>query len=93
MKPRTGLGPKVRVVRLSASDGGKTGSSTTVAAGKDSGSDRLLESRRGRHQKKRVTMFLDADVLAWFKGQGRRYQSEINQVLRTVMMREKERGE
>jgi uncharacterized protein (DUF4415 family) len=38
-------------------------------------------------------MFLDADVLAWFKGQGRRYQSEINQVLRTVMIREKERGE
>jgi len=38
-------------------------------------------------------MFLDADVLAWFKGQERRYQSEINQVLRKVMTTEKERGE
>ena len=46
-----------------------------------------------RPPKKRVTMFLDADVLAWFKGQERRYQSEINQVLRKVMTTEKERGE
>jgi len=29
---------------------------------------------------------LDADVLAWFKKQGRGYQTRINQTLREVMM-------
>jgi uncharacterized protein (DUF4415 family) len=61
--------------------------------GRDRGRDRLLESRSERTQKKRVTMYLDADVLAWFKDQGRRYQREINQALRKVMTREQEGGE
>jgi uncharacterized protein (DUF4415 family) len=43
-----------------------------------------------RPLKKPVTLRLDADVLAWFKRQGRRYQTRINQALRQVM--EKEAG-
>jgi uncharacterized protein (DUF4415 family) len=43
--------------------------------------------------KKPVTLRLDADVLAWFKGGGRRYQTRINGALRKVMEREmKEEG-
>jgi uncharacterized protein (DUF4415 family) len=38
--------------------------------------------------KKPVTLRLDADVLAWFKGGGRRYQTRINAALRRVMERE-----
>lgn len=39
--------------------------------------------------KKRVTLNLDADVLAWFRGMGRGYQWEINKRLRRVMERER----
>jgi uncharacterized protein (DUF4415 family) len=35
-----------------------------------------------RPLKSSVTMRLDADVLAWFKRQGRGYQTRINQILR-----------
>jgi len=38
--------------------------------------------------KKPVTLRLDADVLAWFKREGRRYQTRINAALRRVMERE-----
>jgi uncharacterized protein (DUF4415 family) len=38
--------------------------------------------------KKPITVRLDADVLAWFKKDGRRYQSRINAALRKVMERE-----
>ena len=38
--------------------------------------------------KKPVTLRLDADVLAWFKRDGRRYQTRINSALRRVMERE-----
>jgi uncharacterized protein (DUF4415 family) len=38
--------------------------------------------------KKPVTLRLDADVLAWFKRDGRRYQTRINAALRRVMKRE-----
>ena len=41
-----------------------------------------------RPLKKPVTLRLDADVLAWFKKDGRRYQTRINSALRTVMERE-----
>jgi len=36
--------------------------------------------------KKPVTLRLDADVLAWFRKQGRGYQTRINRALRKVMM-------
>jgi uncharacterized protein (DUF4415 family) len=38
--------------------------------------------------KKPVTLRLDADVLAWFKKEGSRYQTRINSALRKVMERE-----
>jgi uncharacterized protein (DUF4415 family) len=41
-----------------------------------------------RPLKKPVTLRLDADVLAWFKKDGRRYQTRINQALRKVMEKE-----
>ncbi len=36
--------------------------------------------------KKPVTLRLDADILAWFKRQGRGYQTRINGALRELMM-------
>ena len=48
--------------------------------------ERILEYYRPL--KKPITLRLDADVLAWFKKDGRRYQTRINSALRTVMERE-----
>ena len=39
--------------------------------------------------KRPVTLRLDADVVAWFKADGRGYQTRINRALRRVMMEEK----
>ncbi len=39
--------------------------------------------------KKPVTLRLDADVLDWFKKQGRGYQTRINRALRKLMKDEK----
>lgn len=41
-----------------------------------------------RPLKKPVTLRLDADVIAWFKKDGRRYQTRINAALRKVMEKE-----
>ncbi|MGA3210609.1 MAG: BrnA antitoxin family protein [Terriglobales bacterium] len=38
-----------------------------------------------RPLKEQVTVRIDADVLAWLRGQGKGYQSRINDVLRTWM--------
>lgn len=43
--------------------------------------------------KKPVTLRLDADVLAWFRRDGRRYQTRINGALRRVMEREMKEAE
>lgn len=40
---------------------------------------------RNRPPAKTITVWLDADVLAWFKSQGRNYQRRINAVLRAHM--------
>lgn len=40
--------------------------------------------------KKQLTLRLDADVLAWLKGQGRGYQSRINAILRAYYEANKE---
>ncbi len=42
--------------------------------------------------KKPVTLRLDADVLAWFKKQGKGYQTRINRALRRVMADEKKKS-
>jgi uncharacterized protein (DUF4415 family) len=39
-----------------------------------------------RPLKQPVTLRLDADVVAWFKKQGRGYQTRINRALRKLMM-------
>ncbi len=39
--------------------------------------------------KKPVTVRLDADVLAWFKSQGKGYQTRINRALRGLMLEKK----
>ena len=55
--------------------------------------ERQLELERWLElPKKRVTLNLDADVLAWFRGMGRGYQWEINKALRRVMEREQGAG-
>jgi len=41
--------------------------------------------------KRPVTIRLDADVLAWLKGQGRGYQTRINALLRSSMERDRAR--
>jgi len=47
----------------------------------------MIEQFQGMYKarKKAVTLRLDADVLAWFKREGRGYQTRINRVLRGVM--------
>jgi uncharacterized protein (DUF4415 family) len=42
--------------------------------------------------KKPITLRLDADVLAWFKKQGRGYQTRINQALRKLMTTERKKA-
>jgi uncharacterized protein (DUF4415 family) len=42
--------------------------------------------------KRPVTLRLDADVLAWFRRDGRRYQTRINSALRSMMEREIKKG-
>jgi uncharacterized protein (DUF4415 family) len=45
--------------------------------------------RRGhfyRPRKQQITARLDADVLDWLKGQGRGYQSRMNDILRREML-------
>ena len=39
--------------------------------------------------KQAISLRVDQDVLAWFKGQGPRYQTKMNAVLRTYVTRAK----
>ena len=56
-------------------------------------SEEELKRMKPRHpeffkpKKQAVQIRLDADVLAWFRGYGKGYQSRINAVLREVMLR------
>ena len=38
--------------------------------------------------KRKVCMYIDADILDWYKTEGKGYQTRINQVLRRDMLRE-----
>jgi len=42
--------------------------------------------------KQQITLRIDADVLAWFKSQGGKYQSAVNAALREHMMRGRRKG-
>ncbi|PPC91914.1 MAG: toxin-antitoxin system, antitoxin component [Methylobacter sp.] len=49
------------------------------------------EAERGRFSrpvKQQLTLRIDADVIAWYKSQGRGYQTRINEVLRQAMQEE-----
>jgi uncharacterized protein (DUF4415 family) len=82
-----------RIGRLVAS----TEASGSVKQGRSTNDgDPWRERREGQRElerwlrlpKKRVTLNLDADVLAWFREMGRGYQWEINKRLRRVMEEE-----
>ena len=47
--------------------------------------DKAIVGKYYRPVKKQVTLRLDADMLDWFKTQGVKYQTQINQVLRRYM--------
>jgi len=38
--------------------------------------------------KQQLTLRIDADVVAWFKSQGKGYQTRINELLRKAMLKE-----
>ena len=44
-----------------------------------------------RPVEQQVTLRIDADVLAWFKKKGGKYQTELNRVLREHMLRGRRR--
>lgn len=68
--------------------GGGRSLTGTILTGKIWGK-RAWELKEWRRvAKKRVTVNLDADVLAWFRGMGRGYQWEINRTLRRAMEEE-----
>lgn len=80
-KPRTAKGAKI-----------STGRKTTSRKSKRLQVPLGVALEFYRPLKKPVTLRLDADVIAWFKKDGRRYQTRINAALRTVMERELRRG-
>jgi uncharacterized protein (DUF4415 family) len=52
------------------------------------GKPRMSDVEVGRFYrpiKQLVSLRVDADVLAWFRGQGKKYQTHMNQVLRREM--------
>lgn len=77
------------VPRLNAREGGET---DAFADGGSAGQGGRLAARGRMTPKKRVTMYMDADVLAWFKSGGPGYQREINRMLRRVMVEEQDAG-
>jgi uncharacterized protein (DUF4415 family) len=76
MKRRTRVAKAGKIVRLKASAEKAKGSPDWMAS----------IGKLYKPIKQPVTLRLDADVLAWFKKQGRGYQTRINRALRAVMM-------
>jgi uncharacterized protein (DUF4415 family) len=75
MKKRKAVKKRGKITRLRASADGE----------KLPGNLGAEWARYYRPLKKPITLRLDADVLAWFKKQGRGYQTRINRTLRTAM--------
>lgn len=84
--------PKAASVRARSSRRRRKAGKRGILSLSDSVGESKLHSMRiadlYRPLKKPVTLRLDADVLAWFKKDGRRYQTRINTALRKVMERE-----
>ena len=70
----------------------KAGALNLSASARDAKLRNLKLGDLYRPLKKPVTLRLDADVIAWFKKEGRKYQTRMNAALRTVMEREMKRG-
>ena len=54
-------------------------------------SKQWLDAKRAvfyRPVKQQLTLRIDADVVEWFKNQGKGYQTRINELLRQAMMKE-----
>ncbi len=41
--------------------------------------------------KQQLTVRIDADIIAWLKAQGERYQSRLNEILRAAMLKQLKR--
>ena len=48
----------------------------------------VLHNQFYRPVKQQTSIRLDADVLAWFKAQGKGYQTRMNEILRDAMLKE-----
>lgn len=53
------------------------------------GDEKFIVGKFYRPIKKSLTIRIDADVLAWVKGQGKGYQTRINRYLREAMLKTK----
>ena len=51
-------------------------------------SSHLLNPENYRPIKKKISIFIDADVLEYYKSKGKGYQTKINRTLRQGMLRE-----
>jgi uncharacterized protein (DUF4415 family) len=51
-------------------------------------SNAVLHNQNYRPVKQQTSIRLDADVLAWFKAQGKGYQTRMNEILRDAMLKE-----
>ena len=94
-KPGTNRGKNVR--RVASSSATRASASSVQRKSRKRGAPSLRASiaealKFYRPIKKPVTLRLDADVIAWFKKDGRRYQTRINAALRRVMDREMRSG-
>ena len=94
MKRKTRVTSRSKIANLKASEGVEHYCSTDDREERRSYGQRMAELRRWRRlPKKRVTIDLDADVLAWFRELGPGYQWEINRALRKVMETEEKAKE
>jgi uncharacterized protein (DUF4415 family) len=82
---------QARVSKAKAAKGKRTSRRKTItlmaSAEEPKNARAMIEQfqRMYKARKKVVTLRLDADVLAWFKREGRGYQTRINRALRGVM--------
>lgn len=49
----------------------------------------ILDEIRKSTQKGRISLRLDSDIVEYYKNQGRKYQTKINDILRAFMLAEK----
>ena len=88
VKNRRGARPAAGKTGKPRSKGKRAGLTLMAAAAGSKRGKFALSAEFYRPLKKPVTLRIDADVLAWFKKDGRRYQPRINSTLRKVMERE-----